>query len=283
MYSIGISPPYRPQAATSPDTWLGENVSSPVMVPTEEGTVVAVQYLPFDTDCFGIPMGRLVAPSIGPAQAKWATESAVEVALSEGIEHLTARVPASDAPLIQALGEVGFYYADTHVTLLSDALASFAPKATIDPVRPSDVDAIASSSEQIFRESRFFQDPTLALEGTRKLYDRWVRNDCNGRADQVLVARIEDRPVGYIACLFNPEPPVHASIDLIAVFPEAQGRGIGAQLVRAALAHYEGRTTEMYVETQGGNRPALSLYQANGFKVHSVDITLHWHRFRTAG
>ena len=57
-----------------------------------------------------------------------------------------------------------------------------------------------------------------------------------------------------------------AELANLAVAPEARGRGIGAQLLRGALAAAEARgSSAMYLEVRASNVSARALYGAHGF------------------
>ena len=108
----------------------------------------------------------------------------------------------------------------------------------------------------------------------------WVENDCRGRATAVLVAVLNGKPVGYVACLLHPENSAlgieaHGDIDLVAVGPKARGKGVGLQLVRAALAWCRPHASRMIVKTQVINTPAINLYQRAGFQLAEANSTLH--------
>lgn len=60
---------------------------------------------------------------------------------------------------------------------------------------------------------------------------------------------------------------------VVGIDPEAQGSGLGKALTARGLRHlYESglRTVDLYVE--GGNSPALAVYEGLGFKPHAKDV-----------
>jgi ribosomal protein S18 acetylase RimI-like enzyme len=121
-------------------------------------------------------------------------------------------------------------------------------------------------------DDRFHADPRFPAEQAGKLKAAWLANDFAGRADCLLVAESEGRLAGYIACLLHQRAAV---IDLVAVAPAAQGRGVGASLVEAAIAHYTGRAGHLAAGTQAHNRAAVRLYGKLGFREAQRATTLH--------
>jgi ribosomal protein S18 acetylase RimI-like enzyme len=63
-----------------------------------------------------------------------------------------------------------------------------------------------------------------------------------------------------------PAPAGAASIDYVAVAPEARGRGMGRELVRAALADPAAADLAWIVGTTADNVAALALYAGHGFE-----------------
>ena len=94
-----------------------------------------------------------------------------------------------------------------------------------------------------------------------------------GRAAAPLVVRADGRAVGFNLCLLTER---EAAIDLIAVHPGYQGRGLGRRLIEGALAHFDGRAEAIRVGTQADNRPSIALYEATGFREIARQATLHW-------
>jgi GNAT superfamily N-acetyltransferase len=90
---------------------------------------------------------------------------------------------------------------------------------------------------------------------------------------QVLVALDDGTPVGGVTYVPGPGPyaefddPQGASVRMLAVAPEAQGRGVGTALIRAcaALARAEGRA-RLWLHTTPQLAIAQRMYEREGFR-----------------
>ncbi len=81
-----------------------------------------------------------------------------------------------------------------------------------------------------------------------------------------------DRLLGFHWTKHEPSSSV-GEVYVLAVAPEAAGRGLGGVLLEAGLAHLAGLgvdTVELYVE--GDNHPALTLYRRAGFITAATDV-----------
>ena len=67
-----------------------------------------------------------------------------------------------------------------------------------------------------------------------------------------------------------------ATIDLVGVSTEAQGKGIGTILINAVISHYTNRVSAIRVGTQLNNEASIRLYNSTGFKKVDEAITFHW-------
>lgn len=244
-------------------------------------SVARVQRLPMESDCFGKPMGRVDAIMWRPDDAVALARRVVAVARDLGIDHLSIRVPATAAPLIRALTGAGFQYIESMVTLKRDIVSEASDPPTtedgveIGPILPGEIDDLAEHTKSLYDDSRFFTDPALPMRGAQEFFARWFRNNCSGRAETVLVARLNAAPSGYVACLLD-RANGYAVIDLVAVLPAARGRGLGDALMRAACAQLGDAVPVCFVGTQAGNAAALRMYQTAGFVFADVDVTMHW-------
>lgn len=231
----------------------------------------------FDSQHFGMKMGRVHSCFGTDADVAALIASVASAADLEGYEHLAVRVPSENPALVRAFQREGFFLVDTHCTLILEPLSEAPPNASICDMQHCDLDRVQEMSEETFSLSRYRWDPLLTEQGRRDLMKAWLANDFGGRAECALVCRDSaGRPLGFIACLLDKETRT-ASIDLIAVHSEAQGRGIAQQLIRESCRRMLGPAMRMTVETQGSNVGAHRLYFRSGFILNSTDISLHRH------
>lgn len=241
-----------------------------------EATVV---HAPFESACFGFPVAKVQSCTCcSPDNGELGT-LVVQELVSASYRHASARIPASRAYAVQSLEHAGFYFVDTHVSLI----ARIPPSAVARPTGSKlllrratldDLPEIQCLGSTLFPLSRFFTDQALPRAEAAEVLRIWIENDVRGRADAVLIVRGEvGQLVGYVACLCQADGSTE--IDLIGVDASARGRGVGRFLVEGVFQLYSEKTATVRVTTQGGNSAALRLYQSCGFQVESVDVTLH--------
>jgi dTDP-4-amino-4,6-dideoxy-D-galactose acyltransferase len=143
----------------------------------------------------------------------------------------------------------------------------------IRSAREADIPALRALAAASHTASRFFADGSFDRARCAELYAVWIEKSCRGWADRVLVAEHEGRIAGYLSC--HVRDGSRGEIGIVAVAPEAQGRGLGAQLVDASVEWFaERELARVTVVTQGRNTGAQRLYQSRGFRTSSVHL---WH------
>ena len=96
--------------------------------------------------------------------------------------------------------------------------------------------------------------------------NREIDQDIEAEPDGVLVAEEEGRVVGYVTTVTDEATRI-GRIPNLAVDPEAQGRGVGKQLINAALDRFrEKRMEYAKIETLEPNQAGQSLYPKAGFR-----------------
>jgi len=222
----------------------------------------------FETDILGFPVWRLSDPK-GAVQAVSQVER-------QGGGLIACRIAEEDAPGEAALRDAGFLKVETLVTLarpLSRAEAGPSP-AGVDLARAEDAFACGAVAAQAFSKDRYHADLRIDRAGADEIKRRWAENAVRGRADRVFVTRFADgRVSGFNACMALPD---RAAIDLIGVLPEATGRGWGAAMVQAAIAHYAASRSRMEVGTQVANDGSLRFYRRLGFVDLRRQTSWHW-------
>lgn len=94
-----------------------------------------------------------------------------------------------------------------------------------------------------------------------------VRDACTGGKALVWVVAVDDRPVGFVSLLIDEESGT-GEIDMIAVAPEHQRRGIGQMLTSLALEQMTQAGCMLAVVATGGDpghEAARRTYERAGF------------------
>jgi GNAT superfamily N-acetyltransferase len=95
-----------------------------------------------------------------------------------------------------------------------------------------------------------------------------VRSTCTSEDRDVFVAVVGGRPVGFAAVALNAFHAGMGVVDMIAVDPSHQRRGIATRLMERSTAHMRDRGMDIAAVGTGGDpghAPARALYDALGF------------------
>jgi GNAT superfamily N-acetyltransferase len=194
-----------------------------------------------------------------------------------------AKLAATDMHGMHALSAAKFRVVEANVTLTRSieplALEATSPHVHVIPARPEWRDQVLAVAGSSFRYSRFHLDPCIDREAADRVKREWVRSYFEGRrGDRLLVALEINQPVGFLAFLVAQRDERRVGvIDLLGVRPDRQGRGIGAQLIAAALDECQAAADVLEVGTQTANVPSLRLYEHAGFAVARTGFVLHRH------
>lgn len=253
------------------------------------------ELLPWDTAFFGHRIARLTAARLDDRTVRRARDwcAAHQVAC------LFFLADATDAETLRLAAAAEFRLVDIRLTLDRSLTAAgpppdhtpaaapppdrppaaapspaCSPAALVRRARADDLPALRSIAAASFAGSRFYQDGHFPAATCDRLYSAWVERFMRERPDGVLVAEAGGLPVGFVACAVD--PAATGRIDLLGVSRAAWGRGVGGQLVAAALAWFLDRgAARATVVTQGGNVPAQRLYQAAGLRTRTVELWFH--------
>jgi ribosomal protein S18 acetylase RimI-like enzyme len=145
------------------------------------------------------------------------------------------------------------------------------------PVEQSDIDELVAVALRAWEPAHASMAAVLGSRLNARVYPDWaasqasgVREACVDPEIEVTVAVDGDKPVGFVAFLID-HLRTHrdvGEIDMIAVDPAAQCRGIARMLTEHALTQMRaGGCTLAIVATGGdtGHAPARALYDSAGF------------------
>lgn len=198
-----------------------------------------------------------------------------------------ARVPVLQVQNVAALTAQGFLLVDTAITLERQAHPCSAVKNTHFSVRHAlseDAEAVTTIARHAYHLTRFHQDPYIAKAVADDIQACWAANFfCGNRGDFLLVAHCGREIIGFLLALTPPSGSL--VIDLIAVAPHGQGKGVGKALISAAEQHCQATTmrpgTTCVLTTRTGtqlaNAASMAFYQRLGFVVCHAAHTLHRH------
>jgi dTDP-4-amino-4,6-dideoxy-D-galactose acyltransferase len=235
------------------------------------------RYLSWDSDFFGRRIGTVAAKRLTPEDVP-RIESWCE---ANRIDCLYFLADIGDQPSIRSALELGFAIVDVRVTLENSRLhaESLDVSDRIRLAESRDLAALKRIAGISHHGSRFYADGHLPVERCNQLYETWIEKSCDGSlADCVLVADQDDEAVGYVSA--NMRERTSGEIGLAAVASEAQGKGVGTQLVRASLRWFASKGAQrVSVVTQGANISAQRLYQGCGFFTRKMELWFHrWYR-----
>ena len=146
----------------------------------------------------------------------------------------------------------------------------------IRPFHESDLDAVVEfslrawepvfeSMQQVLGEAIFarLHDPDW-----RAVQADAVRSSCTSEDRVVFVAAVDQRPVGFATIALNAFHERMGVIDMIAVDPAYQRRGIARRLMDRSVDHMRERGMDIAALGTGGDpghAPARALYEALGY------------------
>jgi dTDP-4-amino-4,6-dideoxy-D-galactose acyltransferase len=181
-----------------------------------------------------------------------------------------------------------FFEIDNFKQTFSETKVVFAKKISdinnkIDEFIRSDFDK-ESYIEQIYqlayesgKFSRFKLDENFLEREFIELYKKWVDNSfIREFADSILIYVDQQKVLGFVTYnVFDN----YATIGLIAIVPEMQGKGIGKKLIYAVENKLNDlMIDELRISTQIQNKNACSFYTKLGYNIKVKTIIKHYWR-----
>jgi ribosomal protein S18 acetylase RimI-like enzyme len=125
--------------------------------------------------------------------------------------------------------------------------------------------------------SRFKKDKKFSNQQFENLYIKWIDNSLDFHfADDILIYVEENKIVGFISYKIKNE---EATIGLVAVLPNHQGKGIGKYLLQVIENELiKNDIKVLSIPTQKENKEACSFYEKSGYKIKESIIIKHFWR-----
>lgn len=145
-------------------------------------------------------------------------------------------------------------------------------RAYADPDLDAVVDLSLRAWEPVFESMReVLGDAIFArlhVPDWRTVQADAVRSSCTSEERDVFVAVVDDRPVGFVTIALNAFHERMGVVDMIAVDPEYQRRGIARALMEHSIGHMRERGMDIAAVGTGGDpghAPARAVYESSGF------------------
>lgn len=236
---------------------------------------VLCEHLAWDSDFFGVPIGRIVGHQLEAAHISLIRQWCIE----ENIACLYFLADADPAENSRIAEQMGFHLADIRITfeISRPKSAMILPtEARFRLANANDYEALRQTARTAYQQSRFYADPCFPREKASALYDVWLKRSIqDGFADATWVAIIDDMAMAYVTCHLNLADR-EGRIGLVGVAESARGQGLAPALLQHSLAWFwEQGMARVSVVTQGRNITAQRLYQRTGFLTKSVQLWYH--------
>lgn len=123
--------------------------------------------------------------------------------------------------------------------------------------------------------SRYRLDKKIPESKFKALYQMWIKNSINkSYADKIFYIREKETILGFVSVKINDNT---APIGLIAVLPDAQGKGLGKKLLQKTENYcFENNVKSLDIPTQLENRAACRFYEKMGYQISEKSIIKHY-------
>lgn len=125
------------------------------------------------------------------------------------------------------------------------------------------------------KNSRFLLDKKFKEEKFKELYRAWVDNSISKKfADDILVYMEQNKLLGFVSYKINNDK---ASVGLIAVNSNQQGKGIGGKLLtELENILFDKNIQEVIIPTQLANIQACNFYKKQGYSIIEQTYIKHY-------
>lgn len=278
---------HRLQASNSPDTLFGFLDGEKVL------GLAGIEPSTLHTECYETPVYK-IQPFFCFAKTKEELRIVAQAlwrkCRNSNVSAYMGRTEANHPHLAYVMSEAGFIHSGSSVRMiaypeLEKKVVDDSGDALYDNVRvrlfdPADLQAIQEIGKASHKHSHFFAELRFSRERTQELFSQWIRRCVGGFADTVFVAEANGKPVGFCTLLVNSSLHSYIQktvgiIDFIAVDPSAQGQGVGAKLLQAAMRRFSGLADRIELRTMLDNIRAIRFYERRGFTFLASDHHFH--------
>lgn len=233
-------------------------------------------FLAWDTAHFGYRIARASIRQLDAESChlleKWCRE--------QSIDCLYFLADAGDQAAIAELQNHRFNLVDVRLTyeytLQSPPSYAGVENLAFRMSNEADVPRFIDTARNSYKGSRFYADPRFDSEKVALMYQIWLtKSITTDFADAVVIAELNQRPVGYLPCHLN-RPAGEGNIGLAGIVESARGMGLGQCIYKYGVHWlYAQGMKRVNVITQGSNIAVHRLLQRSGFVTRSVELWFH--------
>jgi ribosomal protein S18 acetylase RimI-like enzyme len=190
---------------------------------------------------------------------------------------IDAKASVEDLSSVKHLEDLGFRLIDTNVQLIRKAQRINFSKIGTRFALESDENMVRQLAGSSFTQSRFHIDREISGKIANKIKSEWAANFfLKKRGEWMVVSEINGVLVGFLQLLKKDHSTI--VIDLIAVSPSFQGKGIGKSMISFAIQNCTAVIPNVIVGTQIANMNSLKTYNNLGFRTTSAQYVFHMHK-----
>jgi ribosomal protein S18 acetylase RimI-like enzyme len=239
------------------------------------------ELLEWDSEHFGFPIASVLESKLRQDTA----DELEEWCRDNDVRCLYFLADAEDAETSRVAAECGFRVVDLRITIrrsfeeLSGLPFDGPDGMEVGEVDEAELGYLRSLAAESHRGTRFYFDGGFPPERCAALYEAWIERGFRDPGRSIRVAAIEGEPAGY-QVVGPPAPDGTRRLELIAVDPRRQGRGIAPALVLSAMRLLESEgATETWTILSPRNVPSIRMHEKLGFLTEDVQVWHHkWYR-----
>jgi dTDP-4-amino-4,6-dideoxy-D-galactose acyltransferase len=238
-------------------------------------TAELCRYLKWDSDFFGSRIARVIGSQLTTDNL----DPILSWCIEQEIDCLYFLGDIEDANTIKLAEDNNFRFMDIRVILEKRILAKPVlleeyPGILIRQFKEIDIPILKLIAKSIYCDTRFYYDSNFPVSLVNQMYEIWIEKSCNGYADTVFVAEIDEKPVGYVTC--HLQEGMTGQIGLIGVSSQYQKRRVGQNLLIESFRWFADMGREhITIATQGRNFSGQRLFQRCGFVTQLAQIWYH--------
>ncbi len=255
--------------------------------------VAGARLMDFDTEHFGVPMGRLgpfvLAPQATAEHGRALAQACLDELTAAGARFVDCRVPTADLLAARGLEAAGFYLGDTQVDYAFRVHTTTIPpvpaQARLRWATPADGPTLEAMTRETFTGyiDRFHRDPFFDTARATDMYVRWITNSLAGLADAILIAEIDGRIGGFLTLEIKHQQNKvvktrFAEGVLAGVAPWTRGQGVYTSLLAGCLPWFAEHCDIGMVVTQVDNTAVQNAWAGLGYRLVQGRYTFHWFR-----